>query len=83
MVHGTRKSPWPGSNAAAWWLAVVGGVCLAGWGGTAAAHGFGQRYDLPVPLWLYVVGAAATVAVSFIVVGMFVRGTSTAGTYPG
>jgi hypothetical protein len=65
-----------------WWLAVVVGVCLLGWAGSAAAHGFGQRYDLPVPLWLYVVGAAATVAVSFAVVGMFVRGTSGSGMYP-
>ena len=25
------------------------------------AHGFGQRYDLPIPLWLYLLGAGATV----------------------
>jgi hypothetical protein len=61
---------------------VVGGVFLLAWAGSVAAHGFGQRYDLPVPLWLYVVGAAATVAVSFVVIGMFVRGTSGSGTYP-
>jgi hypothetical protein len=40
----------------------------------AAAHGFGQRYDLPLPLWLYLFGAAAAVVVSFIIVGLFVRG---------
>jgi hypothetical protein len=33
------------------------------------AHGFGQRYDLPVPLWLYLLGAGATVGFSFLVVG--------------
>ena len=27
----------------------------------AHAHGFGQRYDLPVPLSLYLTGAAAVV----------------------
>ena len=32
------------------------------------AHGFGQRYDLPVPLWLYLLGAGATVGLSFIMV---------------
>ena len=32
------------------------------------AHGFGQRYDLPVPLWLYVLGAGATVGFSFLMV---------------
>ena len=39
----------------------------------AAAHGFGQRYELPVPLSLYLVGAAAAVALSFVVFGLFVR----------
>lgn len=31
----------------------------------ARAHGFGQRYDLPLPLWLYLTGAGLTVALSF------------------
>ncbi len=48
----------------------------------AAAHGFGQRYDLPLPLSLYLFGAAASVVVSFIIVGLFVRGTPHAGFYP-
>ncbi|HJU24054.1 MAG TPA: hypothetical protein VJ891_16235 [Casimicrobiaceae bacterium] len=38
----------------------------------ANAHGFGQRYDLPLPLSLYVGGAALAVALSFVVVGAFV-----------
>ena len=33
--------------------------------GNCQAHGFGQRYDLPLPLWLYLSGAALTVALSF------------------
>ncbi|MDP7534306.1 MAG: hypothetical protein QGI88_11125 [SAR202 cluster bacterium] len=37
------------------------------------AHGFGQRYDLPVPLNLFLLGAAATVAFSFVIIGIFVR----------
>ena len=41
---------------------------------TAYAHGFGERYDLPVPLWLYVTGAGAAVALSFVVIGLFMRG---------
>jgi hypothetical protein len=32
----------------------------------AQAHGLGARYDLPVPLWLYLLGAAAAVVASFI-----------------
>lgn len=40
----------------------------------AFAHGFGQRYDLPLPLSFYLYGTAAAVAVSFVVVALFVRG---------
>jgi hypothetical protein len=50
--------------------------------GTAAAHGFGQRYDLPVPLWLYLTGAGATVAVSFALMAWFGRGRSLATLQP-
>jgi hypothetical protein len=32
------------------------------------AHAFGKRYDLPVPLWLFVGGGAAVVFVSFLLV---------------
>jgi hypothetical protein len=39
----------------------------------AGAHGFGQRYDLPLPLSLYLTGTAAAVVVSFVIVGLFVR----------
>lgn len=38
----------------------------------ALAHGFEGRYDLPVPLWLYLYGSAAAVLLSFVVVGLFV-----------
>jgi hypothetical protein len=31
----------------------------------AAAHGFAQPYDLPIPLWMFMSGAGATVAVTF------------------
>jgi hypothetical protein len=39
----------------------------------AGAHGFGQRYDLPIPLSFYLFGAASAVALSFVVFGLFVR----------
>jgi hypothetical protein len=47
----------------------------------ASAHGFGQRYDLPLPLSLYLFGAAAAVVFSFVVVGLFVRSTPPARAY--
>ncbi len=40
----------------------------------ASAHAFAQRYDLPLPLWHYLVGAGATVALSFVVAALFLRG---------
>ena len=48
----------------------------------ATAHGFGERYDLPVPLSLWVAGAAIAVVLSFVVIGVLVRGSATAGRYP-
>ena len=41
----------------------------------AIGHGFGQRYDLPVPLWLYLTGAGAAVAVSFLLLAIFASET--------
>ena len=46
------------------------------------AHAFGQRYDLPIPLSYFMAGAAATVALSFVVIGMFLRGGSAEYRYP-
>jgi hypothetical protein len=48
----------------------------------AGAHGFGQRYDLPLPLSLYLFGTAAAVILSFIVVGLFARHTPGQRGYP-
>jgi len=35
------------------------------------AHGFGVRYDLPIPLGYYLAGAGATVALSFLLLAVF------------
>jgi hypothetical protein len=58
--------------------AVLAGALPA----TAFAHGFGQRYDLPLPLTLYLYGTAAVVAVSFVIVGLFVRHPAPGRGYP-
>ena len=50
-------------------LAALAALCLPG---VAQAHSFGKLYNLPVPFWLYVYGAAAALLVSFIVVAYFV-----------
>ena len=50
--------------------------------GSAHAHGFGQRFDLPIPLDFYLLGAAATVALSFALVALFVRSGTKLDSYP-
>jgi hypothetical protein len=59
------------------WL-VVALAC----GSVAVAHGFGQRFDLPVPLSLYLYGAGAAVLLSFVVVAYFLRSSSGHQRYP-
>ncbi len=53
-----------------WLPAVFGALCSPC---AAEAHGFGQRYELPLPLSLYLYGAAAVVALSFLVFALFAR----------
>jgi hypothetical protein len=40
---------------------------------TIRAHGFGPRYDLPVPLELFLIGAGLTVALSFVLIAFFLK----------
>ncbi len=47
----------------------------------AFAHAFGQRYDLPLPLWMFLTGAATAVVVSFVVAALL-RHRVEPGTYP-
>ena len=79
-VEGSGYEPdpsprFPGSRRAggiAWRLLVAGGGLLAD-AGPAAAHGLGQRFELPLPLALYLVGAGAAVALSFLLMAWFMR----------
>jgi hypothetical protein len=48
-------------------LAVGPAACAT----AASAHGFGQRYDLPIPLSFYLWAAGATVALSFVMLVIF------------
>ena len=48
----------------------------------ALGHGFGQSQDLPVPLWLFFLGASSVVVLSFVQVGLFVGERHTLGQYP-
>jgi hypothetical protein len=57
----TRRPALAAGLAAAWLLALAA---------PASAHGFGGRLDLPVPIWLFVYGAAAVVVISFVALGV-------------
>src|SRR5215469_11958631 len=59
---------------------IIAGTCA--FDAPAYAHGFGQRYDLPLPLSLYLFGAAAAVAASFVIVGLVARPLPGARRYP-
>ena len=66
-------------------LAVAAMLAAAGLAASAVpvhAHGLGQRYDLPIPLSYFLVGAAAAVALSFVVIGLFVRHEGGTFRYP-
>ena len=60
--------------------AALTGFCVLA--APAGAHGFGQRYDLPLPLSLYLFGTAAAVILSFVIVGLVARHTPGARGYP-
>lgn len=36
------------------------------------AHAFGQKYNLPIPTWIFLYGGSAAVLLSFILIGYFV-----------
>lgn len=46
------------------------------------AHAFGQTYNLPVPLWLFLYGGAAVVIVSFVIVAFFIGHERAKTNYP-
>lgn len=47
-----------------------------------AAHALGGTFQLPVPLWLYLAGAAIAVAASFVVTSIVARGRDANRPYP-
>lgn len=49
---------------------------------SVSAHAFGVLYNLPVPFWLYLYGAAGALIVSFLVIGYFVTNSTGRFSYP-
>jgi hypothetical protein len=54
-------------------IALAVAFCALVATGQTDAHGFGARYDLPIPLSLYLAGAGLTVAVTFAMLAAFMR----------
>ena len=71
-----------GPTAPTVWSQVVAAATVCVGSAPARAHGFGQRYDLPLPLSFYLFGAAAAVVFSFVVIGLFVRRAPRTPGYP-
>ena len=44
--------------------------------GCAEAHSFGVMYTLPIPFWMYAFAVSATLALSFLMIGVFATGQS-------
>jgi hypothetical protein len=60
------------------------GVALGAWLPVPVwAHAFDERFDLPAPLAWFIAGAAATVALSFVVAALFIRPAHAVGTTQG
>jgi hypothetical protein len=71
-----------GSHAAAAVVRLGGAAALALPPGEAAAHAFGTRYDLPLPLNLWLVAAGMTVALSFALFAFALRRGAERLSYP-
>ncbi len=57
-------------------------MSLGHWDALPLAHGFGLHYDLPVPLYLYLLAGGAVVALTFTILGAFLRRTRAEPAYP-
>ena len=58
------------------WVLVGIVVAILGFlisGDRTYAQGFGERYDFPIPLNYFLIGGALTVALSFVLIGWFIR----------
>jgi hypothetical protein len=62
-------------------IAAFVAICSLVMAAQACAHGFGARYDLPIPLSLYLAGAGFTVAMSFAMLAAFARSAPGSGDY--
>lgn len=72
----------PGGSRRPLATVVLGALLALSGAAPAFAHGFGQRFDLPLPIQFWVAGAGATIVLTFVVVAIFVRERAEAASYP-
>ena len=70
-----RPSLAPKGRGCGRWLLAAALALLAP---AVAAHGFGRLYTLPVPVWMYLYGAAAALLASFALIAWFAVGGAAA-----
>jgi hypothetical protein len=59
-------------------IGIVAALAVIFAGQDASAHALAQRYDLPLPLGYYLLAAGAAVAVTFLILALFMRRPSAA-----
>ena len=59
-------------------IEIVAALAVIFAGQDASAHALAQRYDLPLPLGYYLLASGAAVAVSFLILALFMRRPSAA-----
>ena len=72
-----RSASSPSMNPRIRLATLAAGLVVVATPWPAAAHAIGGTFQLPVPLWLYLAGAGAAVAASFVVTARTARTAST------
>lgn len=61
-------------------LPAIIALAFGGLSESALAHSFGRTYSIPVPVWMYLYGAAAALALSFLLIAWFATSAADHGT---
>jgi hypothetical protein len=77
-IRASPAAPQDVATAARQFVALSAAFAMA----PACAHGFGQRYELPLPLWLYLSATGAAIVLSFVVIAAFIRQVHPEVRYP-
>jgi hypothetical protein len=71
-------NPLAGAKYRSFFALMAGFLLAVNWSTDAQAHAFGARYDLPLPLQFYLIGAGGAVALSFVIMALVFRSSTSA-----